>query len=491
MIGIDSINLRVVRENPERLPTFARLGERGELRMLASSAKYASASVWPTFAAGATPGFHGQYFPFQWDEATMSHRRPEVGSWKSDFVFEPFWYRLARRGVESVVIDALQIVPSPDVPCTEVFNWSCQSSGDASSQPPELLGEIRRRFGYRPIGPEVPVPKKRRRTRAIRRNLLDATRAKGDALLWLVEQQPWHLFVAGMFEAHRAGHNLWPVAAEFASEAEPGTMLDVYEETDRQLGRLIQRIDDGETAIVVFSLSSMETNRAQNQFLPGILDRLNPLWLAKRSGDAATPKPRRGANPIGALRRLVPFELQYRAAELLGETIQDWVVNRAMVGGLDWAATPAFALSSGGEGYVRLNLKGRERDGSLAPEDAPAYVDWLTGELDKIRVAATGEKLVRDVVRLHEVYPGPRAHRLPDLVVHWSPAEPATRVASPTFGELEARLETGRGGNHTPEAFALFAGAVPRDRALDEVRRIEDLAVWAGHYLGVPLPPAI
>jgi len=485
MIGIDSLNLRVAKENGDRMPVLAHLLASGELRMLASSARYASASVWPTFASGESPGIHGHYFPFQWDAATMSHRRTESGRWAADFAFEPFWYRLARAGVESVAIDALQVVPTDDVPCTEVFNWSCQSSGDACSEPPELIGEIRRRFGRRPIGPEVPVPKKRRRMRAIRSSLLEATRAKGEAIRWLAGSRPWRFLLAGMFEAHRAGHNLWPEATEFGSDAEPGGMLDVYAETDRQLGRIVDEIDDGATAIVVFSLSSMETNRAQNHFLPGILERLNPLWLASRGGGARPGAKRRGANPMGALRRSVPFELQYRAAELLGETIQDWVVDRSMIGGLDWATTPAFAVSSGGEGYVRLNLRGRERDGCLDPADAPAYVEWLTAELHEIRVPATGEKLVREVVRLQEVYPGPRAHRLPDLAVQWTPATPATRVASPTIGEVEARLETGRGGNHTPESFALFAGAQPGTDVLDDLRRIEELARYAARCLGV------
>ena len=43
------------------------------------------------------------------------------------------------------------------------------------------------------------------------------------------------------------------------------------------------------------------------------------------------------------------------------------MVNRALVGGLNWSRTPAFRLSSGGEGLVRLNIKGREAQGFFEP----------------------------------------------------------------------------------------------------------------------------
>ena len=55
------------------------------------------------------------------------------------------------------------------------------------------------------------MPKKRGRMRAIRDQLLRATKAKSDAIIWLAESQEWDFFLAAMYELHRAGHNLWPV----------------------------------------------------------------------------------------------------------------------------------------------------------------------------------------------------------------------------------------------------------------------------------------
>jgi hypothetical protein len=98
------------------------------------------------------------------------------------------------------------------------------------------------------------------------------------------------------------------------------------------------------------------------------------------------------------------------------ETVRDWVVARAAVGGIDWARTPGFAPPTGGEGYVRLNLAGREARGCLGPgsDRLRRYLHLLREGFGSLRVAGTNEPLVRDMVSPAERFPGPRAHYLPD-----------------------------------------------------------------------------
>ena len=189
MLGLDSLSLPFVRSHLDRLPVFNRLIERGSLCQLGSSADFASESVWASFCLGAHPGMHGHYFPFQWDAQTMSFRRPVRGRWAQSFHFEPFWFGLARKGCKVVVFDACDIGQQTNAPCIQIVNWSHQISGSAFSNPPELLPEVRGRFGYRPIGREVPLPKGRRQCNAIRDSLLYAVKAKADAIIWLAKTQ--------------------------------------------------------------------------------------------------------------------------------------------------------------------------------------------------------------------------------------------------------------------------------------------------------------
>jgi predicted AlkP superfamily phosphohydrolase/phosphomutase len=483
MLGLDAVSLPFVLENRSKLPNLSSLLNGGTLRKLRSSASYLSASVWPTFSTGTQPGEHGQYFPFQWSPEHRHYLRVADPSWSDGFDCPPFWHRVAQAGLPTIAFDIAHALHDERAPCLQITNWSYQSSGAAKASHPEVLRDIRRRFGRRPIGPEVPVPKSARQCEAIRDQLIRAVRAKADATLHLMSR-PWNLFVTGWYEIHRAGHNLWPVDGDFASDASPDAMLAVYAETDRQLGRVMAALEQEGTdsSLLLFALHGMEPNRAQDHFLPEILSRLNRLYLGEPLNGSSKPG---SLNPVAFLRRALPPTLQYRAASLLGERIQDWVVDRALVAGRDWCATPSFPLLSGGEGLIRLNVKGRESPGYFEPGSAElaGYAGWLGERLSAIKVAATGEPLIRKIVLVDQELPGSRRDFLPDLILDWAPDAPVRRICSPDIGDVEVSLATGRGGNHNDSAFVIASGEDELLRAVDPIRDIARLGDVAQGFL--------
>jgi hypothetical protein len=489
MLGLDAASLPFIRANADRLPFLGALLAEGTVSELRTPATYLSASVWPTFYAGLPPGVHGQYFPFQWSGADATFRRIGHPRWSESFYVEPFWHRVARAGATTIAFDVAHVLHDERAPGLQITNWSYQSSGAAKSSDAQVLKEIRRRFGRRPIGPEVPVPKTRRECIAIRDRLIEAVRAKGDATLFLIDR-PWDLFITGWYEVHRAGHNLWPVEGEFASDAPLDSMLAVYEETDRQLARVWAALErSGEPNLVLFTLHGMEPNRAQDHFFAEILDRLNAVYAGGSRDWAARPS---APNLMAFLRGAIPPSIQYRAAELLGEDVQDWVVNRASVGGRNWRTTPSFSMTSGGEGLLRLNIVGRESPGYFQPSspELEAYVEWLCARLLDVRVSGTGEPLVKAIYKVDDLFAGPRREFLPDYVLEWAPEAPVTRVASPEIGEIEMALATGRGGNHNDSAFAVARGEPALREAVAAAVSISDLAGVAERFVaGSPRAP--
>lgn len=480
MLGLDAVSLPFIADNSDRLPVLRSLLEGGALRKLQTSATYLSASVWPTFSTGSQPGEHGQYFPFQWNAEHCHYRRIADRRWSEEFYVEPFWHRVAKSGVPTIAFDVAHALHDERAPCLQITNWSYQSSGDAKASHPEVLREIRQRFGRRPIGPEVPVPKTARQCDAIADQLISAVQAKADATLFLMDR-PWNLFVTGWYEPHRAGHNLWPVEGDFASDASPGAMLSVYEAADRQIGRVLSTLGERDS-VLLFSLHGMEPNRAQDHFLTEVLSRLNASYLGR---DLACSKKPSDFNIIAGLRRALPPTLQYRAASLLGERVQDWVVNRALTAGRGWPETPSMPILSGGEGLIRLNIKGRESPGYFengSPELA-RYVAWLQERLSAITVAATGEPLVRRITLADEKYPGARRHLLPDLMIEWAPASPVNRITSPDIGEIEVSLATGRGGNHNDSAFVIAKGDRELLQLVSSIGDISELGTLAERFL--------
>jgi len=483
MLGLDSISLPFIRENLDKLPAFASLLAHGAARPLESTGTYMSASVWPTFATGRSPGEHGQYFPFQWSASERRYRRLYDRRWSDEFDSEPFWYRIARAGLPTIVFDISDLIHDERAPCVQISNWSHQSSGAARTSDPEALRDIQRRFGRRPIGPEVPVPKTARQSAAIRDSLIKSARAKADATLHLM-QRPWKLFVTGWSEAHRAGHNLWPVEGDFASDVAPGAMLDVYVEIDRQVARVLATVEKQypNTSVLLFAVHGMEANSVQNHFLQEILARLNRRYLGREAEPSARPS---ALNLMAFLRAALPPGLQYWTASMLGERVQDWVVNRAATAGQEWDETPSFALLSGGDGFIRLSIKDREPDGFFDPGGAELrdYLDWLKQRLLAIKVAGTDEPLIKEIVDVDAQFPGPHRHRLPDLILLWGPKAPAHRVTSPDIGEIEVSLATGRGGNHNGSAFLIARGDDAFLRLADGIDVISQFRDIAERYL--------
>ncbi len=482
-ICVDAMSLDFVRQHLDRLPTFERLLADGATRSLSSSADRLTASVWATFATGEAPGAHGHYYPFQWTADAMGFDRTSSAAMRQRLHIEPFWYDLARRDVQTIAFDPGTSNDASLAPHTEIINWCYQSTGNASGSSPELLRALRRRFGHRPIGKEVPVPKTLQHSRAIRDALVKAIELKGEATLWMMDRERWRFFLAGFYEVHRAGHNLLVVEGEYGSQADPDALLAVYEAQDRALQKIIAHADDGNTTFVVFSLHGMVPNWSQEHFLDAIMDRLNDAWFVGRGGK---PKPIRKANLMAQARGLIPARAQYALAYLLGEHVQDWVVNRGIVGGRNWAHTPAFRFASGGEGYLRLNLKGRERDGCLEQSDVAGYVAWLKARLLEIRVDGTGAPLIKDVFEARTLYPGERTGFLPDLIIAYAPGEPVGAVESPAIGQLTATLATGRGGNHSGDAFMTVMGPGSAHAALTDVDDIRDIRTFIESLLIAP-----
>lgn len=481
MLGLDAASLPFIRDNVSELPVLASLLENGTLRELETTAVHLSASVWPTFSTGKPPGEHGQYFPFQWSAKDRRYLRVADQNWSEEFDIEPFWHRVAHAGVPTIAFDLAHALHDDRAPCLQITNWSYQSSGAAKASHPAVLRDIRQRFGRRPIGPEVPVPKTARQCAAIRDQLVTAVRAKADATLHLM-RRPWRLFVTGWYEVHRAGHNLWPVEGGFGSEASSDAMLTVYAETDRQLGRVLAALEGTDTSLLLFALHGMAPNRAQDHFLCEILRRLNTLYLGRQANWSKKPPV---LNAMAFFRRALPPTLQYRAASLLGERMQDRVVNRSLIGGRNWNATPSFPVLSGGEGLIRLNLKGREKPGFFERGSAELgkYVAWLKERLSAIEVAATGEPLIRRIAVVDAVFPGERRDFLPDLILEWTPETPVHRIRSPDIGEIEMWLATGRGGNHDASAFLIARGGDPFLDTVEAVRDISALGSIAERFL--------
>jgi predicted AlkP superfamily phosphohydrolase/phosphomutase len=185
------------------------------------------------------------------------------------------------------------------------------------------------------------------------------------------------------------------------------------------------------------------------------------------------------------LRRSVTSHLPYR--------FRNRLMTMWTTGGIDWKKTAAFTLRADLQGYVRINLKGREQQGIISPgRDYSDLCSQIAVDLLSFRDASTGQPLIEEVCYTDQLYgDGDKRDRLPDLIIRWkeTPAIENSAIESPRFGCIKRKtpdkIPNGRSGNHRPEGFLFAYGkGLPAGKQLQENPDIIDLAPTILHFLG-------
>jgi predicted AlkP superfamily phosphohydrolase/phosphomutase len=161
--------------------------------------------------------------------------------------------------------------------------------------------------------------------------------------------------------------------------------------------------------------------------------------------------------------------------------------SRARFAGIDWDRTRAYSEELGYAPSIRINLAGREPQGTVRPVEYESYCAVLCAELE-----AWGP--VARAVPRREVYDGPWVDDAPDILI-----EPAAENGyphaclrargGPSFRRLRpdehaGGKERGMNGVHRSEGLLVLSEKTTAGAAL-----LEDVAPTVLAVLGVPAPP--
>ena len=150
-----------------------------------------------------------------------------------------------------------------------------------------------------------------------------------------------------------------------------------------------------------------------------------------------------------------------------------------------WPKMTAFALPSFSNGYVRVNLRGREPNGIVDPVDYNKVLDEVSEHLRALINPRTGKSVVEHLIRTRQSAED-RDPKLPDadMVVTWD-REPADVVDSPAFGRI-GPVPFRRGGSHTAAGFVAVGGpGIPQGQL--QLGHAVDLAPTILHLMGAPI----
>jgi hypothetical protein len=172
--------------------------------------------------------------------------------------------------------------------------------------------------------------------------------------------------------------------------------------------------------------------------------------------DGETDKSHQSA--LSRLRAALPGGIRERIAALMPDRLALELTALLDTFRVDWSSTRAFSMPSDNAGFVRLNLKGRERDGIVDPADANRLLDEIARGLLTFHDIGGGPAVAAVTRSTELACGGARLDWLPDLVVEWSvaPVKGLQGLSSPEFGYLKCTgAGSGRCGNHVGDTWAI------------------------------------
>jgi predicted AlkP superfamily phosphohydrolase/phosphomutase len=312
---------------------------------------------------------------------------------------------------------------------------------------------------------------------------------RGKVVRHLLDQEPWDLFVTVWVEMDRMQHCIWQFIdpkhpfydPEGAARYEE-RILDVYRLLDVRVGEMVDR--RGDNCDIIFI--------SDHGFGPCRAKVFLNTWLAKAGFLAfkeGGSEKRGRLNQVRGLmdkvgldtRKIVETAKRFGAGRLIRS--QGAALSR-FASGIDWAQTQAFCH---GTNSIRINLEGREPQGSVSTEDYEGVRQAIKEALLAMR-DADGNVVVTDVQTREELYSGPEVDRASDLFI-------ADHDHAVWFyyseGEMPDTLFENSGwasGNHKPNGIFLGHGpSFSKGTWVDEPKII-DIAPTLLSLLGIPIP---
>jgi len=448
VIGLDCAEPSLVFERfADRLPNLTRLRDRGAWGKLRSSDPPITVPAWMSMMASKDPGTLG-YYGFR-NRADRSYEKMTTAT--SLAVKEPLlWDRLGAAGKKVILLGVPQTYPPRPVNGLMVTDFLTPSIASNYTFPPELKDEIARLPDVHPYEFDVSdfrTPDKGK----IRDSLVRMTDKRFALARHFLTTKPWDFFMMVEMGTDRVHHAFWQYMDPAHHRYEAGNpfesvIRDYYEHVDARIGELLKVIPDDAHVVVVsdHGAQCMDGGIALNE------------WLV-REGYLVLHEP-----------PTVPSRL---------ESLK-----------VDWARTTAWG-SGGYYGRLFLNVRGREPQGLIEPEDYEAVRDKLVAELEALG-DPDGRPIGTRALKPESLYEITRGPAPPDLFVYFGNLRWRS-VGTVGTGMIHTfENDTGPDdANHAQDGMIIIAGPDVPAKGPIEGLEIRDLTPTVLRLFGLEVPP--
>jgi predicted AlkP superfamily phosphohydrolase/phosphomutase len=502
VIGLDAASGSLVKAWAAEglLPNVAALVARGRTASVRGVDGFFTGSTWPSLLTSTGPARHGIHYLAQVARGTYEFARPH----EAEYIRAPmFWEPLSQAGRQLAILDVPLAPPDRNIHGIQSVEWAGHDAiFGFQTTPPGLASEILSRYGAHPVISECDrVGRTAEDFRGFVESLVRGIETKTRLTIDLLQRKPWDLFLQVFTETHCAGHQCWHLHDPAHPNYDPSIfagrdpVLQVYQAADKALGEVLAAA--GNPPVLVVLSHGMSHCIGVHRLLPEVLVRLGLSVPRPPESDRLTPM-----DLLRAVVRRLPGPARTRAERWLNRPPQPGKFGLPSIG-VDAAASRCFVVPNGlAVSGIRINLKGREPAGIVAPGELTRLFEDLRSALLEIRDERTGAPLVRRVMRTSDLYHGPNLDLLPDILVEWhddttvassilnpGPAS-VIRATSPRIGNVESVNNYQRTGEHRAGGLLIAAGPGIQPGGPELEISILDIAPTITAALGVPLPGA-
>jgi predicted AlkP superfamily phosphohydrolase/phosphomutase len=494
VIGLDGATLDLIRPwaAEGKLPAMRRLMQLSAWGELQAELPPSSVPNWPSFATGKNPGKHGVvWWATAGDDPSQTRlvdRRAIKG--------RTLWEIAGDSGKQVVIINVPVTYPPQRVNGAMVTGLLTPISATDYTYPLELKEELDAEVGgYRVTHTATHYPGGEEEFLG---DLLDVLNRRVRAAQYLMRTRPWDLFIAVLSITDVAIHKFWkdldpqhPSHARRSADRLGDAILRAYQSADRAVDMLMAEAGEQTYTIIMsdhgaggFYEAFFTNNWLMDEGLLRVRRRAPSqvrYWLFRLGLTINNIYPLANAiiGRIGGRRLRSSLRPRGQGSGLLGRL---FLSERD----IDWSRTKAHA--SGAFGQIRINLRGRDPEGTVVRGDEYEKLrDDIIARLQKVTVPSTGAPYLAIGYRKEELFHGPELDGLPDLLCvprDERYVDMGLGFASNKWFDKVSIVS----GTHRHKGILFLRG--PDVRADIELQgaRIVDLAPTILYLLGLPVP---
>lgn len=449
ILGLDGADHRLIDRMiaAGELPNFRRLKERSATFELENDPGQGNVQFWTSAAIGQNPAHHGHYFYLQF--------RPDTYDIVSDHdlglpAVTPFWKALDAEGYRGAVVDWYEMPITPLTHGEVLHRWFAHEPlTHTVCHPPELEKITARYADSDPIAEGF--ASQPRQGAAAMQEFLDRVfkrvEIKASFFADQLREKEYDFYVACLSEAHNVGHYYMEIEDEDHGLHDPEIaaalgkpLQECYRRLDKAIGAIISAAGE-DAAVFLLGGPCMERFISANDALDEIVRRVDVGYSAPLTTAETAKKTYHSLIPESLRRTLSP--LAHWARRRLAKNAYE---------GRRFFAVP----HNDNAGAIRINLKGREKFGTVAPgNEYQSVIEDIREGVSSFINPATGRSIVKRVVDTSKEFDGPYRDLLPDVFIEWDRTDTRgdySKLVSQSLGEVEVSRHA-RTGDHSPLGF--------------------------------------